>query len=364
MTQLDRYHIVVVSKYFLSIKDFTNFVRVSRKFKDVLLQFHINPIPINKKTIKYFPKIETLNLWCKEDEHFGNVISNSTQFKHEEKKNSLLMDFINIFNSFIINTKTDFKMNFFRVNIWYEVSYELVQNNLNTQFIFKNITYTEHDQQVYGYSIPLSVSIIDNNCFQSCNKMISIIIPNSVTSLKDECFSGCVSLTSISLSNNINTIGKYSFVNCTSLKAVTLPVRIKTIEEGMFENCSCLISFNIPSDVSILEKWCFRCCRSLRSIDIPINVKVLSDFCFENCISLFSVKMFGVTQIGNYCFQNCVNLSKIDLKNSLKVIGDFCFRGCEKLLSLDIPKGVQTGEEWFDKTPLHVIFKSKGCDTV
>ncbi|ELP91398.1 hypothetical protein EIN_154750 [Entamoeba invadens IP1] len=65
---------MVVSKYFATIKDFINLEFVCKKYKNNMTKFHFNPIPVNKKTIKYFPNIETLNLWRQKDETFGNSL--------------------------------------------------------------------------------------------------------------------------------------------------------------------------------------------------------------------------------------------------------------------------------------------------
>ncbi|ELP92857.1 hypothetical protein EIN_507980 [Entamoeba invadens IP1] len=96
MSRLDVYHMMIVSQYFLCLNDFITLEMVKRKFKNNIEKFQFNPIPINKKTIKYFTHIETLNLWSKEDERFGNYIFDKKNFISHQK------------------------VNFYRINIWFE----------------------------------------------------------------------------------------------------------------------------------------------------------------------------------------------------------------------------------------------------
>ncbi|ELP92392.1 leucine rich repeat containing protein BspA family protein, partial [Entamoeba invadens IP1] len=72
MCTIGSYHVMIVSKYFKTVEDFINLEFVCKKFNDNMEKFHYNPIPLTFKTLKYFPNIETLHLWNKDDDNFGN----------------------------------------------------------------------------------------------------------------------------------------------------------------------------------------------------------------------------------------------------------------------------------------------------
>ncbi|ELP86702.1 leucine rich repeat containing protein BspA family protein, partial [Entamoeba invadens IP1] len=80
---------------------------VCKKFQGNMDKFHNNPVPINKKTIKFFPKIETLNLWNCDNEVFGN----------------------DLFNRKKLETTT--KIDFFQINVWFVVTYDCTQTHLH-----------------------------------------------------------------------------------------------------------------------------------------------------------------------------------------------------------------------------------------
>ncbi|ELP84143.1 leucine rich repeat containing protein BspA family protein, partial [Entamoeba invadens IP1] len=52
MRGLSSYHIMIVSKYFETIKDFIKLELVCKKFRGNMVKFHFNPIPLNWKTIR------------------------------------------------------------------------------------------------------------------------------------------------------------------------------------------------------------------------------------------------------------------------------------------------------------------------
>ena len=70
--KLGPYQLMVASQYFESIDDFKNLEYATKKARGNMEKFHFNPIPLNKKTIKYFTQLETLHVYNKGDEEFRN----------------------------------------------------------------------------------------------------------------------------------------------------------------------------------------------------------------------------------------------------------------------------------------------------
>ncbi len=88
-------------------------------------------------------------------------------------------------------------------------------------------------------------------------------IPNSVTTIEEGAFYDCSSLTSITIPNRVTTIGDYAFAHCDNLTSVTLPNSVTTIGEGTFFGCSSLTSITIPNSVTTIEAYAFLGCNNL-----------------------------------------------------------------------------------------------------
>ena len=54
---------MIVGKYFESSNDFINAMKVCKKYKELVLMYHFNPISLNENTIEFFRNIETLHVY-------------------------------------------------------------------------------------------------------------------------------------------------------------------------------------------------------------------------------------------------------------------------------------------------------------
>jgi hypothetical protein len=113
------------------------------------------------------------------------------------------------------------------------------------------------------FSIPSSVTSINNEAFKGCSKLTAITIPDSVTSIGYEAFAYCSSLTSITLPNNVSTIQYGTFARCTALSSVTLPKNIGAIWRHAFLDCIRLTDITFPQSLSIFDGNSFRGCTTL-----------------------------------------------------------------------------------------------------
>lgn len=70
------------------------------------------------------------------------------------------------------------------------------------------------------YTIPDSVTNINDYVFLNCTNLINVIIPNSVTSISHGAFFGCSALTNITIPDSVTSIGNRAFLGCDALTNV------------------------------------------------------------------------------------------------------------------------------------------------
>ncbi|ELP84775.1 hypothetical protein EIN_075240 [Entamoeba invadens IP1] len=245
MSRLSSYHIMIVSKYLMTINDFINLELVCKKFDGNMEKFHFNPIPLNYKTLRYFPNIETLHLWDVKDKNFKNgLITNTVENGDCENKGVL-------------------KKKFFRIIVWSSVDFKIVNRNKSRNIEFKNVTYTQNYKNKFGNNIPRRVTSIGYKCFSECSSLTSITIQSSVTSIGAWCFFDCINLSSITIPSSVTSIGIQCFGECSSVRSVNIPSSVKSISDGCFCKCSSLTSVTISLNVTLIGNQCFCGCSSL-----------------------------------------------------------------------------------------------------
>ena len=191
-----------------------------------------------------------------------------------------------------------------------------------------------------AYTIPDSVTSIDNRAFYSCKSLTSVTIPNSVTIIGERAFSYCTSLTSVMIPGSVTSICDYAFNGCTSLTSVTIPDSVTSIGEYAFAYCTSLTSVTIPDSVTSIGEYAFRDCTSLTSVTIPDSVTSIDVCAFDGCKSLTSVTIpNSVTSIGEYAFYDCTSLTSVTIPDSVTSIGDGAFYCCDSLTGIWVNEG-------------------------
>jgi len=113
------------------------------------------------------------------------------------------------------------------------------------------------------FTIPDSVTHIEDWAFYDCSNLTSIVIPNSVTSIGDFAFYSCSNLTSVTLGNSITSIGRYAFEYCSNLTSIVMPNSVTTIGGSAFYNCDGLTSIVMPNSVTTIGDYAFCECDNL-----------------------------------------------------------------------------------------------------
>lgn len=78
----------------------------------------------------------------------------------------------------------------------------------------------------------------------------------------------------------------------------------------------------------------------ITSVELPATITEIPDYAFDSCEELLSVKMPGVTKIGNWSFRNCYKLENMEFPENLKSIGNYCFDKNLAQTVVDLPASV------------------------
>jgi len=193
-----------------------------------------------------------------------------------------------------------------------------------------NMIYFPHGK-TGSFTIPDTVSVINDYAFNARSGLTSITIPASVTRIgtQDGVFDGTVRLTSITVdSNNRN----YASVDGVLFnKAVTELIHFPQGKTG---------SYTIPNTITGLGYYIMRGRSGITSVTIPNSVTNIGEGTFFECSSLASINIPGsVTSIGSGAFYGCTALASVTLHEGLVSIEGQAFFNCA-ITSINIPASV------------------------
>jgi hypothetical protein len=137
------------------------------------------------------------------------------------------------------------------------------------------------DTSLTSITIPPSVTSIGIQAFGSCGAMTSITVASGNPDYQSDS-SGVLynlgettlieapcKLTGIyTIPSSVTTIEQQSLMNCTHLTGVTIPSGVTTIGEFAFYDCSVLASVTIPSSVTSIGAYAFEYCTVLASVTV------------------------------------------------------------------------------------------------
>ncbi|MGN0317881.1 MAG: leucine-rich repeat domain-containing protein [Lachnospira sp.] len=219
------------------------------------------------------------------------------------------------------------------------------------------------------FTIPGSVTTIDDYAFRDCTNLESVTIPGSVTSIGYYGFRYCTNLESITVDeNNTNYSSKdgvlydkeqtvlIQYPSGNSRKIFSIPDGVTSIKDYAFRNCTNLESITISGSVTSVGDYNFRYCTNLESITVDENntnysskdgvlynkeQTVLIQYPIGNSNNAFTIPN-SVTSIGLSAFRDCSNLENVTIPSSVKTIEAYAFRNCTNLESVTIPYSVSS----------------------
>jgi hypothetical protein len=168
----------------------------------------------------------------------------------------------------------------------------------------------------------IEVVSIDNNAFEDCTSLRTIMLPDTLANIRSDAFKGCAKLADIRLPSSLNSIGGNAFQGCVSLMSITLPNALVDIESSTFEGCRSLLGISFPDTLANIRSNAFKGCVKLANITLPSSLNWIGDNAFEGCTSLTSITLPDETNaIGWDTFKGCDNLVTINLGVDFEGIG-------------------------------------------
>lgn len=170
------------------------------------------------------------------------------------------------------------------------------------------------------YTIPGTVTRIEENAFANCEHLTTVIIPNSVTTINVFAFGHCTGLTSIKIPDSVEWLGMEAFHNCSNLESVTIGNGLTVLEDDVFAGCTSLISIQIPNSITEIMGGAFAGCSGLTFLEIPNSVTKIDWLAFTGCSSLSSLVIgSGVEYISGVAFLGCDGLVSIIVDSENKI---------------------------------------------
>ena len=237
-----------------------------------------------------------------------------------------------------------------------------------------------------AYTIPDTVTTIDERAFIWCTGLTAVTIPGSVTRINNQAFYSCPGLTELTIPDSVVTIGFEAFYYCSGLQSITLGSGVTTIQRGTvslgnnsisgcpFYGCDALtcitaasgnpsfssdggVLFNkdkttliqypvkgtggayvIPEGVNSIGNCAFCGCTGLTAVTIPGSVTAIGEFAFLDCSRLACITMVGgLTEIGTRAFYQCTGLRSIAIPGGVTTIKSRAFENCKNLRVITLP---------------------------
>ena len=126
------------------------------------------------------------------------------------------------------------------------------------------------------------------------------------------------------------------------VKTLIISSDLHEIPDGEFKDLSELVSIVFPDEATDMKigKNAFENCPKLTSIRLN-GVTFIGDEAFLNCTGLVAVELGpSIQHLGMGAFKNCTALTTLTLPPNLNFIGDYAFANCAELKTATIMDGV------------------------
>ena len=225
-----------------------------------------------------------------------------------------------------------------------------------------------------SYTVPQSVTKIDDEAFYYVTNLTEIILPDQLDTIGSNGFENCSALTEITFPASLQSLGNGAMSGCTSLtQIVTQATTPPTANKFTFDQVPKTIPVYVPDGTLAAYRsapgWheftniigSIKCGDNLY-VKLSEDGKTLTiegtgdmwDFSsfapwYENRAQITAISLpEGLTSVGDRAFYDCYKVPSITLPSTLQHIGTWSFYNCEALTTMDIPAGVTLiGEDAF-----------------
>jgi hypothetical protein len=206
------------------------------------------------------------------------------------------------------------------------------------------------------FTVPATVTNIENSSFSSCTQLTSITLPEGLLRIGNSAFAGCDILTHIQLPASVDNLALDAFNRNVSYTVIE-ENQYYSSENGVLYNADKTTlyiapttltgEFTVPATVTNIENSSFSSCTQLTSITLPEGLLRIGESAFSGCSSLTTVNIpSSVTQINSYSFYGCNGLQNIyampvnplDISNYWEVFSGVDLTTC----TLHVPFGSKT----------------------
>lgn len=245
---MDIHSILIVSKYLMSESDYINLIKVSRKYKDLLMFFRYNPI----SDTTLFPMIQTQHFYKRED--IINKISDMVHYIHwyEVDQNEWMKrSHLDVYKQV---TLYNHGVSWWSYHPFGEIN--TIDDNDNSDNNNENNSTDEDEDEDNVWSCPLP--IVKGIC----------TVPEGITSLGPCCFMGCTGITKIELPSTLRGIYSYAF-KATSIREIKIPEGVTSIGESCFSECFNINKIVFPHTLMVIGRYCVHFCSTIPKVKIP-----------------------------------------------------------------------------------------------
>lgn len=219
------------------------------------------------------------------------------------------------------------------------------------------------------YTIPSTVTTLQESAFESCYSLTSITIPNSVKTIEDSVFEGCYKLTSISIPASVTSIGMNAFRSCSGVKGFNVAAKNTVYSSDnwgvIFDKTKTILllappaisgTYNVPSGVEAIADYAFYNCASLTGINFPYTLKTIGEGALSNTAITSATIPDNVTTMKADAFYGCDYMKSVTIGTGITVIPSGAFGSCDVLTTVKIPGTVVSiGSGAFSYTPITSI---------
>lgn len=178
------------------------------------------------------------------------------------------------------------------------------------------------------------VSRIGASAFEGCSQIEEIYLWADVIYIGEAAFKDCTALEEFSVPSSVTLINNFVFENCTSLEEVYMWGDVTRIGEAAFRNCTSLDEVSISSSCTIVGRAAFEGCSDLNDVYMW-GGEIIEERAFMNCTSLREISIpYEVTSIGASAFEGCTSLEEIFIWRDDVIFGANVFANCPKLSEL------------------------------